>query len=405
MIEKEKIEAIKKDVDLVALIESRGIPLKKNGKSYKGLCPFHEDTNPSLSINPTTNLWQCFGCKAGGDVIRFVELFDKIDFPQAVSQLIADSSKLIAKPKTTDHKQRTTDFSVKDRKLLNKVMSYYQHTFNEDGRGLRYLKQERGITDNQSLKDFAVGYVNGTLLEILPDDPEVIKALKKIGILNQKGHEVFYNCVVFPLHSPQGSIVNLYGRNIGEDNEVSHLYLPGPRTGIVNRQAVKRSQTIILTESIIDALSLYDQGFKNVIPVYGVNGLLDDHISLFNRRIKEAYLVFDADEAGRKGAEGVALRLKEKEISSYIVSLPVKDVNVFFKRHTPEEFEALLKEANPESFEQSEKIRKRVQSLYKETEHGFIVGYGERQYVKGSGLLLTHVVALKINLECLFVNQ
>jgi len=66
MIGKEKIEAIKKDVDLIALIESRGIPLKKNGKGYKGLCPFHDDTDPSLSVNPTTNLWNCFGCNKGG---------------------------------------------------------------------------------------------------------------------------------------------------------------------------------------------------------------------------------------------------------------------------------------------------------------------------------------------------
>ena len=73
MIGKEIIESIKQGVDLVALIQSRGIALKKNGRGYAGLCPFHEDKKPSLSVNPTTNLWQCFGCGAGGDVIRFVE--------------------------------------------------------------------------------------------------------------------------------------------------------------------------------------------------------------------------------------------------------------------------------------------------------------------------------------------
>ncbi|MDY7037194.1 MAG: CHC2 zinc finger domain-containing protein [Thermodesulfobacteriota bacterium] len=299
-------------------MESRGIQLKKNGRSYKGLCPFHEDTIPSLSVNPTTNLWQCFGCSKGGDVITFVQEYDKIDFPMAVAQLMADSSKLIAKPKTSSKKPSTSNLqslTVKDRKLLNKVISYYQHTFTEDGRGLRYLKDERGITDNQSLKDFAVGYVNGTLLAILPEDEEVIKALKRFCILNSKGNEAFYNCVVFPLYDTKGSIVNLYGRNIEEDNEVSHLYLPGPRSGIVNRKAVKRSQTIILTESIIDALTLYDQGFKKVIPTYGVNGLLDEHLSLFQRRVKEAYIVFDADEAGKQGAEAAAMRLKEKKLS------------------------------------------------------------------------------------------
>jgi len=392
-IEKEVIESIKAGVELVPLIQSKGIQLRKNGKGYFGLCPFHKDTNPSLSVNPTKNLWQCFGCGAAGDVIRFVELFDKVSFPEAVEKLKAEGLRLRpatagqAKLKAEPRKHPTSDLqplTVKERKLLAKVVSYYQHTLTQDSRGLNYLKQDRGITDNQSLKDFGAGYVNGTLLEILPEDDEVTKALKRIGILNAKGHEVFYNCVVFPLYSASGTIVNLYGRNIDDDSGIAHLYLPGSRSGLVNRQAVKRSQTIVLTESIIDALTVYDQGFKNVIPIYGVNGLIDDHLSLFNRRIKQAYLVFDADDAGRKAAESVSVRLKEKGIVSYPVTLPVKDVNIYFKRHTPEEFEALLKEANPGSLEQSDKVSKRKQSLYKATEHGFIVGYGERQYeIKG----------------------
>jgi DNA primase len=384
MIEQEQIDTIKRELDLAGFVQSRGISLKKNGKSYLGLCPFHDDTNPSFSVNPKENLFQCFGCGAAGDVIRFVELYDKVSFPEAVGQLSGTRDQGSAKKDTTDNKQRTTDLSIKERKLLARVVSYYQHTLGEDSRGLAYLREQRGITDTQSLKDFGVGYVNGTLLGILPEDPEVVEALKRIGILNAKGNEFFYNCVVFPLHAATGAIVGLYGRSIAEEGKVKHLYLPGPRQGLVNRQAVKRSQTILLTESVIDALTLYDQGFKNVLPLYGVNGLTEDHLSLFTRRVKEAYLVFDADDAGRKGAEAVSGRLKEREITSYAVTLPVKDVNVFFKRHTPEEFEALLKQANPTSLEASERVAKRAQSLYRETAHGLIVGYGERQYeVKG----------------------
>jgi DNA primase catalytic core len=380
-IEKRKIEAIKHGVDLVALVEAKGIDLKKNGKSWFGLCPFHADKNPSLSINPVKNLWQCFGCGAAGDVIRFVELFDQVDFKEAVRRLSDNGFKRTAlKPKAAPVKP----LSVKDRKLLARVVSYYQHTLSQDSRGVSYLKQERGITDNQSLRDFCAGYANGTLLEILPEDPEVIKALKRIGILNTKGHEVFYNCVVFPLYSARGAIMNLYGRNISDDAGTTHLYLPGERSGLVNRHAVKRSQTIILAESIIDALTLYDQGFKNVIPIYGVNGLLDEHLSLMNRKIKAAYLVFDSDEPGMRAAGAVSLRLKEKGITPYPVTLPVKDVNIYFKRHTPEQFESLLKAADPESLEQSEKVSKREQSLYRQTGHGFMVGYGGRQYeIKG----------------------
>jgi DNA primase len=96
MIEKQTIESIKQGVDLVALIQSRGISLKKNGRGYVGLCPFHKDKKPSLSVNAQTNLWQCFGCGAGGDVIRFVELFDKVAFPQAVKKLESETPKLKA---------------------------------------------------------------------------------------------------------------------------------------------------------------------------------------------------------------------------------------------------------------------------------------------------------------------
>jgi DNA primase len=382
-IEREVIEQVKR-TDLVALVQAKGIALKKNGKGWFGLCPFHADKTPSLSINPTKNLWQCFGCGAAGDVIRFVELFDQVDFKEAVRR-ISDNGFKTKAPGNGIAKVKQTGLTVKEKKLLARVVGYYQHTLSRDSRGLNYLKQERGITANQSFTDFGAGYVNGTLLEILPRDPEVISALKRIGILNEKGHEMFYNCVVFPLMSEGGDVVSLYGRRIvDEPGGARHLYLSGPRFGLVNRQAVKRSETLILTESIIDALTLYDRGFKNVMPIYGVNGLLDEHLLFFNRGIKTAYLAFDADEAGRQAAEAVSLRLKEKGIASYPVALPVKDVNLYFKSHTPEAFEQLLKAANPASLERSGKPGKGEQTLYQETPYGFVVGYGSRQYeIKG----------------------
>ena len=393
-IEKERIDALKHGVDLAALVESRGIALKRNGKGFFGLCPFHDDKNPSLSINPDKNLFQCFGCGAAGDVIRFVELFDQVDFKEAVNRLSGNGFKVAAvKP---EPEKPPKGLSVKERKLLTRVVGYYQHTLSEDSRGLAYLKQERGITDNQSLEDFGTGYANGTLLEILPVEPErnpahggedlqVIEVLKRIGILNAKGHEMFYNCVVFPLLGERGEVAGLYGRRIvDEAGSARHLYLSGPRLGLVNRQAARRCETLILTESIIDALTLYDQGFKNTMPIYGVNGLTDEHLSFFNRKIKTAYLAFDADDAGRKAAQSVSLRLKEKGIDAWPVDLPAKDVNVYFKRHTPEQFEKLLASANPQRPEQSEKVSPREQRLYHETEHGFIVGFGDRQYeIKG----------------------
>src|SRR5690606_5692872 len=119
-----------------------GIMLKKNGKGYTGLCPFHEDTNPSLSVNPSKNLWQCFGCGTGGDIIRFVELFDKVSFPEAVKQLSVAGSQLPGKTLTkanhqpkTGNGQPSTNLTIKEQKLLARVVGYYQHTLTQDQQG------------------------------------------------------------------------------------------------------------------------------------------------------------------------------------------------------------------------------------------------------------------------------
>ena len=183
MIEKETIEAVKTGIDLAALVQSRGITLKKNGKGLVGLCPFHNDTQPSFSVNPSTNLWQCFGCGAAGDVIRFVELFDKVDFPRAIKTLITDTPQFTASQKTATKKE-PSPLTVKDHKLLARVVDCYQHTLAEHQAGADYLKNIRGINNNQTLKDFGVGYVNGTLPDILPEDDAILSALKRIGILN-----------------------------------------------------------------------------------------------------------------------------------------------------------------------------------------------------------------------------
>jgi DNA primase len=123
-IGKAQIAAIKTGVDLKALVESRGIDLKKNGKGYFGLCPFHDDKNPSLSINPDQNLFQCFGCGAAGDVIRFVELFDKVTFPEAVKRLSGNGA-AIPKRRSSKAKKTTSQASltVKEKKLLARVMT------------------------------------------------------------------------------------------------------------------------------------------------------------------------------------------------------------------------------------------------------------------------------------------
>ena len=144
MIEQERIDTIKRSVDLKALVESKGISLKKNGKGYVGLCPFHDDTSPSLSVNAKTNLWQCFGCKAGGDAIRFVELFDKVSFPEAVNRLCPTDNG----PLTTDSRKKAPGTNNRAAgtperlKLLHRVIEFY-HT--RGGKGVKSLILTNGF--------------------------------------------------------------------------------------------------------------------------------------------------------------------------------------------------------------------------------------------------------------------
>lgn len=409
-ISKDQIEAVKRSCDLKEVIESYGIKLRKKGANYVGLCPFHEEKTPSFTVNPKTNLYHCFGCNAGGDVIGFITKQEGIGFREAFERLSGSGKK----GKNPQPKKAPSSFSprtnqpvaetaapmqpVNRTRLLNRVVSFYHKSFCEDPRAMEYLKS-RGIADNSIFSDFQVGFSNGTLLNTIPGEGDILDALKQIGILNDRGHEMFYGSVVFPVFDENKDCVGLYGRRITE-GETAHLYLPGPRRDVFNHHAAKRSKSLILTESIIDALTLYNAGFKDVIPCYGVNGLTEDHLALFARhQTKEVYLCFDKDEAGEQGAERIKEQLKEKGMEAYIISLPdnppssplkqmgdeggIKlDVNVFFQSNpaAAATFEHLLKAANPRASIRSDKALKHEQKHYEKTESGFIVQYDHRRY-------------------------
>jgi len=380
LLSKEAIDQIKQTHDLVSFIQANGIPLTKKGRNFVGLCPFHEETRPSFTVNPKRQLWHCFGCGEAGDVIGFLTKTQGIGFREAVNQLSAVSSQLSAKAEKHNDKPRTP----KLQRLLNRVMEYYQAELLKDPRGLDYLQKQRGITDRQAILDFKGGFASGNLLDVIPDEGDLVSDLKTLGILNPKGKELFYNSVTFPLLDENNNVLSIYGRRI-EEGEIHHLYLPGKKQGLINRQAAKRSKSILLTESIIDALTLYNAGFKNVIPCYGVNGLTSDHLFLFNCfAVEEVYISFDSDPSGKDAAIKMGELLKEKGITSFIVDLPDKDINDYFFRHTPEEFEELLKNANPQSLERSTSVSKREETVYQKTGHGLILGLGDRRYeIKG----------------------
>ncbi len=317
-----------KQVDLLALMQSRSIELKRQGASWKGRCPFHDDDTPSLTVTPTKGLWQCFGCGAAGDTVRFVELRDGCTFVEAVKSLLGEQSSPAAPASSSTAQGVEGDAALPEVnpaercKLLTRVAAHYHRAFLDHPEGRRYLEESRGIRDVALFKTFQIGLANGSLLDVLPQDAATLAQLRALGVLNASGREFFRGCVVFPLWNSEGAIINLYGRRM-VDGEVNHLYLPGTRHGLWNAQAARRSDSVLLTESVIDALSVLDAGLLEAMPCHGVNGLSDEHLRwLTQSGVRRVVLAFDGDDAGRRGMEAVQAKLRDAGLVVGQLALP-----------------------------------------------------------------------------------
>lgn len=379
------VQELKRSIDLAELIESRGVKLKRNGKGFTALCPFHGDTEPSFSVDPEKRLWHCFGCGKGGDVFTFLQELEGLTFAQAFEQLrplagTPEALKPEGKPKSPKPGK-----GVNPQEILNRVVEYYHETFYEDTRGFLYLRDKRNIHDKEIYEAFKIGFANGSIFKMLPESGEVLDALKELGVITGKGSEFFHDSVIFPIFNEDGQVTEIYGRAIEESqagpyekNERNpHLYLKGPHKGVFNWQAAKRASELFLTECIIDALSLYQAGYRDVIPLYGTNGLTQDHVALFRKYgVKKLFLVLDNDPPGHEACLQIGRTLPELECLK--VTLPCKDANEFFhttRTEGAEDFLKLLEQAEPVQISEAEPFEKEC------LEESFTLRFGPLSYI------------------------
>ncbi len=196
-----ELERLKREVSVVRLVEDAGVVLKKHGKDYLGLCPFHADKEPSLVVSPGTNLWHCLGaCQCGGSVIDWVMKWNGVSFRHAVELLRNDRAIVAAAP--LQHNSVPTlpapvNLESDDQTLLNQVIDYYHQTLKQSPEALAYLEQ-RGIANAEAIDRFKLGYANRTLGYRLPEknrkDGATLRGqMQKVGLLRNSGHEHF-NC-------------------------------------------------------------------------------------------------------------------------------------------------------------------------------------------------------------------
>lgn len=347
-ISEEELEQLKRSVDLAALVRSKGIELKKHGsKDLCGLSPFTDEKTPSFIVTPDKNLWHCMSSGKGGSVIDFVMQYDGVSFREAVELLRTKSPQLYksAKPvkvSTIPKLPPPVAFDADDQTLFKQVLDYYAERLKENPSALDYLKK-RGLVSEEALKTFRIGYADRTLGLTLPhknrkDGAEIRARLQKLGLYRDTGREHFNGCLVFPICDENGLVQEVYGRKANEKqaNKVYHLYLPGPHRGIWNPCCLKYPE-IILTESVIDALTFWVNGFRNVTCIYGTEGFTDDHLEAFKaNQTQRIYLAYDRDKAGGRATERDAERLQSYGIECFRVKFPPgMDANEYALKVTP----------------------------------------------------------------------
>lgn len=343
-----EIERLKKEIPIERLVLGFGVELKRQGKDLFGRCPFHDDRTPSLSVTPETNLWHCLGaCNSGGDVIAWVMRTRGVSFRHAVELLKEDHPSLAAgdgrvvRKGTTAKLESPVAADADDRQTLRDVVSFYHQTLKESPEALRYL-EGRGLTHPEMIDRFQIGFANRKLGLTLPDKnrkagEELRSRLQRLGILRDSGHEHFNGSVVIPVFDLEGNVLGMYGRKITpnlREGTPLHLYLPGPHRGVWNEEALVSSKEIILCESLLDALTFWCAGFRNVTASYGVGGFTEDHKTAFAKHgVKHVWIAYDRDEAGDNAAEQLK---RELPISTARVLFPRgMDANEYALKVTP----------------------------------------------------------------------
>jgi CHC2-type zinc finger protein/Toprim domain-containing protein/DNA primase-like protein len=348
----EVIERLKSEVSLQRLAEAQGITLKKHGQDVIGLCPFHDDNDPSLVITPVKNLWHCLGaCQCGGSVIDWVMKLEGISFRHAVELLMNDylpSANATGKVKRSTVPRLSTSImpDSEDQQLLNQVIDYYHQTLKQNPDALSYL-EKRGIT-NDAIDHFKIGVANRTLSYRLPnknrkEGAAIRGQLQRIGLYRDTGHEHFRGSIVIPVMSRDGryggvpggstpaidegtNVAQVYGRKLDNhlrQGTIYHLYLPGPHKGVFNIAAFNSSKEIILCESLIDALTFWCNGYRNVTTSYGIEGFTKEHLAAFKQyNIERILIAYDRDEAGEGATKKLSKQLIKEGFDCYWIQFP-----------------------------------------------------------------------------------
>ena len=356
-IPESKIEEIRSAVSIVDVI-SGYVQLRKRGRNYLGLCPFHSEKTPSFTVSEEKQIFHCFGCHAGGNVYKFLMDYEKISFVEAVQEL-ARQLGIDIEYESVPGDERQSEQEVLYDVNTEAAKYFYNNLQNSDeGEIARKYLKERKIKP-QTITSFGLGYaLRGweNFVNIAKEKKLNMDKVVELGLLGKNDEGRFYDKfagrLIFPVFSPNGRVVAFAGR-ILDEREKTAKYLNSPESLIYikgrilyglsfAKDEIRKLDKAILVEGYMDLISLYQSGIKNVVAVSGT-ALTDEQVQLLSRYTKNVVLLFDADTAGIKASMRSIELLLKRDVEVKIAALPGgEDPDSFINNYGKEKFEEII---------------------------------------------------------------
>jgi len=359
-IPQEKVDQVRDATDIVDLIGAF-VKLKKRGKNFVGLCPFHSEKTPSFNVSPERQMYHCFGCGVGGNVFTFVMEFEKVSFIEAVRSLAEKAG--IVLPQGSAGEDEAASEQENLYQLCREAGLFYYKALTESGEGkfaLEYF-HKRGFSDD-TIRSFGLGYSPNSwdaFLKFAQQKGFPLELVEKAGLVRKRDDgswfDYFRGRAMFPIFSPTGRVLGFGARKLREDDPLGK-YINSPETAIYNKsrvlyglseskESIREKDFAVLVEGYADLISVFQAGIKNVVASSGT-ALTPDQIVLLSRYTRNITIMYDADSAGSSAAlRGVDLIL-ERDLDVRVAPLPQgDDPDSYVRKHGPKEFEQLLENA------------------------------------------------------------
>ncbi|MFY8330398.1 DNA primase [Vagococcus carniphilus] len=392
LIPQETIENIRRQTNIVDVI-GQYVQLKKSGKNYLGLCPFHNEKTPSFSVAEDKQIFHCFGCGKGGNVFSFVQEIEGLSFPESVER-VAELSDLNLSFEINSKPQTLSPKVLEENQLIQiheKTSELYHHILMNTQIGekaLQYLL-DRGLTE-EVIRTFQIGFAprdRSLLSKVLEKESFSEEVLRKSGLLFQMDNgdwlDRFYQRIMFPITNYQGKIIGFSGRILEDetfDSTDQPKYLNSPETELFNkrfilfnfnqaRSEIRKKNEVILFEGFMDVISAWMSGVKNGVASMGTS-LTVDQIRALEKVSEDCLISYDGDNAGIEATNrAIDLIASESTMSIQIVSIPDKmDPDDYRKKYGNDSLKELIKNNRDTVFQFKKEYLKRGKNIQVEAD-------------------------------------